>query len=87
MKYPYHVKHNGVDYAPFEEIPNDVVTPAVMDATERENDTVAVEYSKTDINRMPIADLRALAKAQGIEKSEVKSGGELKKNLIEKLGL
>lgn len=87
MKYPYHVKHNGVDYAPFEEIPNDVVTPAVMDATERENDTVAVEYSKTDINRMPIVELRDLAKANCIKGFENKSGGELKKNLIEKLGL
>lgn len=44
-------------------------------------------YSKTEINRMPIAELRLLAKNEGIAGCDKKSGAELKKILIEKYGL
>lgn len=43
--------------------------------------------NKTEINRMPINDLKKFAKENGIEKINTKSGAELKKELIAKLGL
>lgn len=46
-----------------------------------------VSYSKTEINRMPIADLRALAEKENISGFEGKTGAELKKLLIKKYGL
>lgn len=44
-------------------------------------------YTKTEINRMPIAELKDLAAHMEIESSETMSGAELKKRLIEALGL
>lgn len=45
------------------------------------------QWNKTEINRMAVEDLRKLATENGIEKVEEISGAELKKVLIEKLGL
>lgn len=45
------------------------------------------EYTKTDINRMSIADLKELASRNGVDNVEDYTGAELKKILIEKLGL
>lgn len=45
------------------------------------------EYTKTEINRMSTAELKEVAKANGIENAEDITGGELKKILIEKFGL
>lgn len=47
----------------------------------------SVEYTKTEINRMSTADLRKLAKDKEISGAEEMTGAELKKVLIEKLGL
>lgn len=44
-------------------------------------------FTKTTINRMPTADLQALATEQGVENANEISGSELKKLLIEKFGL
>lgn len=44
-------------------------------------------YSKTTINRMSTSDLQAFAAEQGIGNAEELTGAELKKLLIEKLGL
>lgn len=44
-------------------------------------------YTKTEINRMPTAELKVLAKEKGIDNAEDMTGGELKKALIETLGL
>ena len=44
-------------------------------------------YTKTEINRMPITDLKELAKEKGIENAEELTGAELKKILIEKFEL
>lgn len=43
-----------------------------------------VAYTKTEINRMPTADLKKLAKENGIDDG---SGAEIKKALIAKFGL
>lgn len=45
------------------------------------------EYTKTEINRTSTSDLRIIAAKQGIENAEELTGAELKKLLIEKLGL
>lgn len=44
-------------------------------------------FTKTDINRMSIADLKELASGNGVDNVEDYTGAELKKILIEKLGL
>ena len=73
MIYPYIVVHNGKWYNAGEEVP--------------EKGTSSNGYTKTDINRMSIDDLKALGAEQGIENAEELKGDDLKKLLIEKLGL
>lgn len=46
-----------------------------------------LSYTKTDINRMPVAELRELASENGINGVEDMSGAELKKEIISVLGL
>lgn len=46
-----------------------------------------LKYTKTDINRMSTAELKKFAKYQAISGYKDMTGGELKKVLIEKLGL
>lgn len=48
-------------------------------------ETLEVQYTKTEINRMSTADLKELAKLNGVDESL--SGAEIKKALIEKFGL
>lgn len=75
MIYPYIVIHNGKWYNAGEEVP------------ENNNSGAFLGYSKTTINRMSTSDLQALAAEQGISNAEELTGAELKKLLIEKLGL
>ena len=72
MKYPYIVIHNGKWYNAGEEVPEE---------------GTFLGYSKTTINRMSTSDLQAFAAEQGIGNAEELTGAELKKLLIEKLGL
>lgn len=76
MKYPYIVIKNGKWYEAGEEIPD--IVPGEKSSG---------GYTKTEINRMSTADLQALAAEQGIDNAEELTGAELKKLLIEKLGL
>ena len=46
-----------------------------------------IEYKKTDINRMAVADLKELASIEGIANAEEMSGAELKKVLIKHFNL
>jgi capsule polysaccharide export protein KpsE/RkpR len=48
-------------------------------------ESTEVAYTKTEINRMPTADLRKLAKENGLDDSL--SGAEIKKSLIAKFEL
>nr|DAK93049.1 MAG TPA: Rho termination factor, N-terminal domain [Caudoviricetes sp.] len=73
MKYPHIVVLNGKWYNAGEEVPD--------------NTEASFEYSKTAINRMSTADLQSFAVEQGVENAEELTGAELKKLLIEKLGL
>ena len=52
-----------------------------------ESEVKSKTYTKTEINRMPASELKALAVEQEIENAEEKSGTELKKLLIEKMEL
>lgn len=45
------------------------------------------EYNKTEINRMPIAELKELAKKENIDNAEDMTGAELKKVLIKHFDL
>lgn len=56
-----------------------------MNAPEIEEESTEVPYTKTEINRMSTADLKELAKENGIDDSL--SGAEIKKALIEKFNL
>jgi hypothetical protein len=44
-------------------------------------------YTKTDIKRMPLDDLKALATENGVVGADDMTGGELKQVLIKKFGL
>lgn len=45
------------------------------------------KYTKTEINRLSTAELRSLAKGNGIDNAEEMTGAELKKLLIKKFSL
>ena len=75
MKYPYIVIKDGMWYPAGADVPGDA-------SIEKEE-----VCSKSDINRMPVAELRALAKKESIKDYGEKTGAELKKLLIHKYGL
>ena len=79
-KYPYIVNYNGVWYPAGSEVP---AGASFAESISEEQKT----YTKTEINRMSTADLKSFAAENGIKDAELKSGSELKKLLIEKLGL
>lgn len=85
MKYPYIVNKNGVYYPAGTEVPEDKVVE--LDENQKQNTNESKQYTKTDISRMPVEDLKALATEQGIEGAEEMKGEDLKKALFEKFGL
>lgn len=74
MKATHTIKYNGKWYNAGQEVPED-------------KQGASFDYSKTTINRMSTSDLQAFATEQGIDNAEELTGAELKKLLIEKLGL
>ena len=93
MVYKHQVKYNGKYYPAGTDVP--VGEKAVENKKEDDfaqymNEPVEsgeVTYTKTEINRMSTADLRKLAKDKEISGAEEMTGSELKKVLIENLGL
>lgn len=97
MKFNHRVKFKGVLYevgqdVPMEEVkaenkanakPQEVLKTKVEE--EKEEVAEIPTYSKTEINRMSTADLKKLAKENGIDDSL--SGAEIKKELIKKFEL
>ena len=77
MKYNHLVKYNGKYY------PAGTDVPVGVNPVEDKKEEVA--YTKTEINRMSTADLKKLAKENGLDDSL--SGAEIKKDLIAKFGL
>ena len=88
MIFKHLVKYNGVYYPAGMDVSVGETKPVEKKVVE---ETVAVEQpkednlTKTDINRMSTADLKKLAKENGIE--DGLTGAEIKKALIEKFGL
>lgn len=71
-------KHKGIWYLPGEVIPEE---PAMEEHTD---DPV---YTKTEIKRMPVDELKKLASEKGIEDAENATGEQLKDALIAMMGL
>lgn len=88
MIFKHLVKYNGVYYPAGMDVPVGETKPVEKKVVE---ETVAVEQpkednlTKTDINRMSTADLKKLAKENGLDESM--SGSEIKKELIKKFEL
>ena len=89
MIYKHLVKYNGVYYPAGTDVP--VGVKPVEEIKKVEEVKVVAEpikevaYTKTEINRMSTADLKELAKEQGLD--DELSGAEIKKALVKKFGL
>ena len=93
MKYPYTVKHNGKYYAAGEDVPNGASSKPEENKADTakvekpEKDGKGAEITQADINQLSGAKLRSFAAENGIADAETYTNGELKKMLIERLGL
>ena len=98
MKYDHLVKHNGIYYVAGENVPdsspNALDSDVVEETRDDESDDIVKkdvdntpEYSRSDISRMAVADLKELAPKLGIEVTEETTGAKLKEQIIEKLAL
>lgn len=74
-------KVNGKWYRTGQEIPD------FFDEKMPENESEEKQYTRTDINRMPVDKLRSLAEEKGITGAESMTGADIKKALIDVLGL
>lgn len=74
-------KVNGKWYRAGQEIPD------FFNAETPENEAEENHYTRTDINRMPVDDLRKLAGKKGITGAESMTGVDIKKALIDALSL
>lgn len=72
------IKKNGHWYKAGEEIDS----PAELMQKQEEK-----RITKTDIHRMPVEELRKLAEENGIDGAEYLNGSDIKKILIEKMGV
>ena len=77
------IKQNGRWYKAGEEIisPADFMKLPEIPAQEER------KFTKTEIYQMPVKELRELATEQGIDGVEYLNGSDIKKLLIEKMGL
>ncbi len=96
MKFPYLVTHNGIDYPIGADVPIEEETApvkqeeTVIDTVEEKVEEPTIEeptfeYTKTEIKRMPIAELKKIAKANDID--DTMSGADIKEAIIKKFGL
>lgn len=93
MVFPYEVKFNGEYYEAGEDVPMDSV------AFENKNGTAEdvyeeppfmsepVKYSKTDINKMNLSELKSIANEIGIDDVDFKAKTELKEMILSHFGL
>lgn len=96
MVFDHRVKFKGILYEIGQDVPMEE-KKAVEKANTKPQEVVEIEtteeivetkefaYTKTEINRMSTADLKKLAKENGVDESL--SGAEIKKALIDKFGL
>lgn len=97
MVFNHRVKFNGILYEIGQDVPMEdkkaenkvnIKPQEVLETKVEEVKEVVAEmptYSKTEINRMSTADLKKLAKENGLNESM--SGSEIKKELIKKFEL
>ena len=64
-----------------------VFTPGEISFVETPKVEDTPKYTKTEINRMPLDDLKALATEKGVDGADDMTGGELKKLLIDMFNL
>lgn len=69
------------------EVKTEVKTEVNKVVAEEPKEEEKAFYTKTDIMTMNVANLRTLAKEQGIENADNTSGAKLKEMLVEKMGL
>lgn len=84
MRATHSIKINGKWFKAGEEL------PALNEHhTERKEKTLdgKKSYRKSDISKMPAAELQELAESEDIENATELTGSELKKSIIEKYGL
>ena len=74
-------KVNGKWYRAGQEIPD------FFNAETPDNESEENHYTRTDINRMPVDELRKLAGEKGITGAESMTGSDIKKALIDALSL
>ena len=98
MKYDHRVKFNSILYEIGQNVPTEE-NKAVekkeavddfsqyMNEPEIKEESTEAKYTKTEINRMSTAELKEVAKLNGVNDADDMTGGELKKVLIEKFGL
>ena len=65
----------------------EITDEEVIEETLKEMHSESKSYTKTEINRLSTAELKALANEQGITGADEMTGGDLKKILIDKFGL
>lgn len=82
----YGIKYNGVWYQVGDEIAEEVDKNTSSDTSDFMTPPEK-KFTKTEIKRMPVGNLRELASEYGIENAEEKTGEELKDCLISVLGL
>lgn len=70
------MKRNGKWYKAGDEVP-EINTPSYSDS----------RYTKTDINRMSVSDLRQIVRNTGVENADIMTGAEMKEYLINLFGL
>lgn len=71
------IKINGKWYKAGEVIPEEIPGQSLSE----------FHYTKTDINRMSVQDLRSLATNHGVSNADSMTGGELKEYFISKFNL
>lgn len=81
MTFDHKVKYNGKWYMPGEEITEGAERSVSSDFSNYMNKP-ETKYTKTEIYRMPVAELRKTALNIGVEKAESMTGTELKEYLI-----
>lgn len=88
MIYPYRVKFNGVVYPAGFDVPIETVEVKEEKATPNEDVAkTSYSYTRTDIQRMTREVAEPLAKELGVKNTEGKRLMEIKKLMIEKLGI
>lgn len=82
MKYDHKVKYRGKWYPPGTEIPN-----AEVEAQDSTNSNGQRAYTKSEIARMPVDELRQLALKVGIGGAAEMNGTELKQYILSAFGM